>query len=182
MDDVVEQRSSDFSDDEIVESQIDVGSGDSWKYQLAVTVAENYRCKCYTLGSATIVFRSCGRNDCTIARSVFFYLFKVCKRLATNYAKEYRSLHGEAQGVIMSFSHGFISGVADALQSQRLELMIVESKALKDDWASFIDGVKERKFRSYDFQPNAYSEGVTEGKRALNNTYVTDNSRYIDTK
>lgn len=168
-------------DDEIPieETKADVGIGNKWKYRLANIVGRNYRCKVYYTGSETIVFRGY-RQDIVIARRVYMYLFSVCKRLGKAYVRKEKEERWSVEGVYNSFCAGFISGVDAELSKQCTELMIIIPQAIEDDYKAFSAnfGKKNTNIESTDW--DAYKNGETEGKRALNAQYIDDNSKYIE--
>lgn len=165
---------------EIEEVRADVGTGNSWKYELSNVVARNYRCKNYYHGSDVMVFHGY-RQDIVIARRVYMYLFSVCKRLGKAYVrKEKEGGRWSIDGVYNSFCAGFIHGVDTELSKQCTELMIVTPTPVIEEYKEFSAkfGQKDTNVQMTDYR--AYDEGEIEGKRALNAQYVDDNSKYID--
>ena len=165
----------------IEEVRADVGTGNKWKYQLSNVIAKNYRCKNYYHRSDTIVFHGY-RQDIMIARRVYMYLFSVCKRLARAYVKKVKEEEDRysMEGVYNSFCAGFISGVDAELSRQCTELMIITPKEVEEEYKTFSEkfGKKNTNISMTDYE--AFGEGETEGKRALNAQYIDDNSRYIE--
>ena len=76
-------------EEDIEQVVADVGTGNKWKYDLSVAVADNYACKTFSYEAEMIVFYGY-KADVLIARRVFTYLFKVGNRLANQYVKKYR--------------------------------------------------------------------------------------------
>lgn len=152
----------------------DVGTGNKWKYQLSVVVADNYACKTYSHGSEMIVFYGY-KADVLIARRVFIYLFKVGNRLANQYVKQYREeVYRNASGVYNSFVSGFIDGVRKELEKQCTALALVVQPEVQESWEVF-----SSKFKTVDrsvsaIDDTAYQTGWVEGKRALNAQYLED--------
>ena len=163
------------------EIRADVETGNKWKYNLANIIAKNYRCKCYYHGAEMIVFYGY-RQDIIIARSVYMYLFNVCKRLGRAYERKMRETRYTAEGVYNSYCAGFISGVDSELSKQCRELMIITPQKVEDGFkaraAKF--GTKNTDIGISTFHGGAYTAGVKEGKNALNARYVEDKSGYIE--
>lgn len=154
-----------------MELTCDVGTGNKWKYELASVVARNYCCKVYYKGSERIIFYGY-KSDIIIARRMFSYLFEVGCRLARTYSAAERERRGCAEGVYNSYCLGFIEGVKSQLEKQCTALALVvpvkveeEYKEMSAGWGTVDSSLQLRNI-------NAYYEGETEGKRALNSRYV----------
>lgn len=153
----------------------DVGKGKKWKYNLAQAVADNFACKAFFVGSERVVFFGY-EADVVAARRVFVYLFKVGDKLANQWTKQRRERYGTADGVYNSFVAGFVTGVRSELEKQCVALAIVTQPKVEKDWAAFTEGFGEKNtsLQISTFDRNAYSEGIVEGKRALNAQFLED--------
>lgn len=152
----------------------DVGTGNKWKYQLSVVVADNYACKTYSHGSEMIVFYGY-KADVLIARRVFVYLFKVGNRLANQYVKQYREeICSYASGVYNSFVSGFTDGVRKELEKQCTALALVVQPEVQESWEVFSSSFKTVNRNVSAIDDTAYQSGWVEGKRALNAQYLEE--------
>lgn len=178
----IEEVTGEPKEEEIEETLVDVGTGNSWKYALAFGIADNYCCKCYASGSEKFYFRGY-RSDIMIARQVFAYLFSVCKRLGKAYEREYRkNTVGSAEGVFNSYCAGFVQGVKSELAKQCRALALVTPKPVEEDWKGYSEKFKtmnaSERLSMSDYE--AYEKGERDGKDALNAQYIAENGKYIE--
>lgn len=178
----IEEVTGKPKEEEIEETLVDVGSGNSWKYALAFGIADNYCCKCYASGSERFYFRGY-RSDIMIARQVFAYLFSVCKRLGKAYEREYRkNTCGSAEGVYNSYCAGFVQGVKSELEKQCRALALVTPPPVAEDWESYAKEFKTMNASSKlsNTDDEAFDKGERDGREALNAQYIDDNGKYIE--
>lgn len=117
--------------DTIEETEVEVPKGKKWKYNLAHTVAKNFRCKVYYVGSHQIVFYGYS-VDTEIAAQTFKYLFSVGNKAAASYYNKHRGYSGA--GLTNSFLIGYLHGVSSVLDKQCTALMIVTPKEVADSY------------------------------------------------
>lgn len=159
-------------EEDIEQVVADVGTGNKWKYDLSVAVADNYACKTFSHGAEMIVFYGY-KADVLIARRVFTYLFKVGNRLANQYVKKYRDEQwGSAAGIYNSFVSGFTAGVRKELEKQCTALALVVQPEVEEAWNVYSASFKTVNRSVAAIDDMAYREGIIEGKRALNAQYL----------
>lgn len=158
-------------EEDVEQTVADVGKGKKWKYGLADVIANNFACKCFSVGTEQVVFYGYKANIIS-ARRVYVYLLKVGDRLAKSYAKKYREDNGGADGIYNSFCLGFVGGIRKELEKQCTALSIVVQPKVEEEWKKFSEsfGVRNSTIKLNDRE--AYEEGFVEGKRALNATYL----------
>ena len=145
-----------------------------WRWNLAVVVAKAFRCETYQHGidMRHVVFRFHGyAADAACAALTFNYLYRQGNRLATREERAFRAQHGWANGVYNSFVIGFIAGVRDELEAQSKELMIVESKEVKESYAEYVRNgqftTMRRTLSTASFHSGSYSNGRIAGQDAV---------------
>lgn len=157
--------------EEIDQCIADVGTGNKWKYSLAEVLARSYCCKVYYHGSENVVFYGY-KSDIVIARRVFCYLYDVGNKLARTYTKVQRETWGEARGVYNSFCNGFVHGVDEQLSKHCKALMLITPQEVQESFNTFSEAFKKMNHSIDTTDADAYHEGKTEGKRALNAQYI----------
>lgn len=159
-------------EEDIEQVVADVGTGNKWKYDLSVAVADNYVCKTFSCGAKMIVFYGY-KADILIARRVFTYLFKVGNLLANRYVKKYREEQwGSAAEIYNSFVSGFVAGVRKELEKQCTALTFVVQPEVEESWNVYSANFKTVNRSVTAIDGMAYREGIVEGKRALNAQYL----------
>ena len=159
-------------EDPIEELSVTVGAGKKWKYTLADVVAKNFRCKHFYYGRGTIVFYG-HKVDTEIAAETFKYLFNLGHRLADSLRVKTYHETGSATGVYNSFVAGFCRGIQEALGSQCVALALVVPQDVKDSYKELTKNFNKMSISglrtcSNDSCSNAYSQGKSEGKSAIN--------------
>lgn len=123
--------------EEISEKRVIAGNGNKWKYTLAYIIAENFRCKIFTIGSDTLCFYGYD-TDAEIASMTFEALFKIGNKGANNY---YQNKRNEAQrngeyfygkGLKNSFLAGYLEGIRGELEKQSVALMVITPDEVKE--------------------------------------------------
>lgn len=139
-----------------------------WRYDLALIISRNFRCKVYVLGRDHVVFYGF-KNDTKAALSVFSFLFTVGNKLAVKYYNEYKKSHWDTHGVLNMYLRGFCQGVADILDEQCQALMIVTPKEVEDAWVE-----KSKSFRGsvnasvkVNGDREAYNNGRQDGRTTM---------------
>lgn len=112
-----------------------------WRYELALIVSRNFRCKVYVRGRDHVVFYGF-TNDTKAALSVFSFLFTTGNKLAVKYYNQYKKTHSDTRGVLNMYLDGFCEGVADVLDAQCQALMIVTPKEVEDGWTEMSKGFR----------------------------------------
>lgn len=148
----------------------------TWRKNLGLVVAKNFRVKCYMHGK-DVTFRGFV-EDVKVAVEVFTYLYALGNKLGSKKYHEQLKETGSAKGVYNSFVIGFLHGVEEALNEQCTALMLVTPKAVEEEYKIFAEENFKKKgqkalveFKGGQF----YEEGKTEGKAAVK-------SKQLDTK
>jgi hypothetical protein len=144
-----------------------------WKKELAVIIAENFKCKTFLSvgqGKTKIVFLGL-EMDVIIAKDVFQYAEIVIDRLAKSYVNKIYREGKSTKGVRNEFIWGFLKGLRDKFREQ------VE----KNDWGLILvtDALVEKAFADKNLRKgsnsgiapnfsgdlNARQEGYSEGQK-----------------
>jgi len=155
-------------DQDIEEAKMNVTTGNTWKADLAVIIANSYRCKFYVLTDNIYVFRGY-RADVLVARRVFAYLFSVGKRLG----KDFQSTNSATRNAYSSYCWGFVVGIRMELEKQCTALALICPKKVEEDWKELsksLESIKRKATRLVD--RDAYYKGKLDGIRALNAQFI----------
>ena len=153
--------------------EVYTGVDKSFKYLLANTIADNFRCKTYVSGNRRQIYFFGHEADCKIAREVFQYLFKTCDKSARREGDRAERKYGTRKGIYYSYTRGFCHGVKEALDEQCKALMIVTPPEVNNSWEDYKTkiGMKEmggnRNGSEDGFDRRAYDRGVTDGSSAM---------------
>lgn len=135
-----------------------------WKIGLSVIVAENFRCRTYTIDKKDVVFYGY-KEDAKIALQVFTYLYEVGNKLAVRYYNKCKKEGKETRGVMNTYLIGFRDGVREVLGKQCTALMIVTPKEVNE---SFDEMTKEWRSVKTTLRMSgdhdAYSNGKSDGR------------------
>lgn len=135
-----------------------------WKIGLSVIVAENFRCRTYTIDKKDVVFYGY-KEDAKIALQVFTYLYEVGNKLAVRYYNKCKKEGKETRGVMNTYLIGFRDGVREVLGKQCTALMIVTPKEVNE---SFDEMTKEWRSVKTTLRmsgdTSAYSSGKSDGR------------------
>lgn len=140
----------------------------AWRKQLAVLVANNFRCKCYMSGK-DVVFRGY-TNDAQIALEVYLTLYKVGDKLARQSRKDEKESTGSSsgKGLYNSFIVGFLAGLKEGFNEQCTALTIVVPKEVEEEFEGFSANFKEGKATRLNcVDGELYMKGKAEGKKAV---------------
>lgn len=147
----------------------------TWRKNLGLVVAKNFRVKCY-MCDKDVTFRGF-TEDVKIAVGVFTYLYTLGNKLGSKKYHEQLKETGSAKGIYNSFVVGFLHGVEEALNEQCTALMLVTPQAVEDEYKVFAEEHFKKKgskalvaFKNGKF----YVEGKTEGKAAVKSRQLTD--------
>lgn len=141
----------------------------AWRKQLAVLVANNFRCKCYMSGK-DVVFRGY-TNDAQIALEVYLTLYRIGDKLARKTRKEEKEAAGSnsGKGLYNSFIVGFLTGLKEGFDEQCTALMIVVPKEVEEEFEAFSkEHLEEGKAVHLNcVDGELYAKGKAEGKKAV---------------
>lgn len=156
----------------------------NWQGQLALAIADNFRCKCYVelyyktgarRRSKNVVFYGY-RQDAQAAKLVYEKLSETGNRLGKHYASrrqqelDIQGYQAELQKLFDTWAAAFVDGVREALEKQSQALMIVCPLKVKEAFEESISGSlkgRERGNRRYNDE-NARSAGRRAGRDAVN--------------
>lgn len=138
-----------------------------WKYALAHTVADNFKCKFYLNGKSRIVFFG-HKTDAHIAAETFKFLFNMGNRLANKLYREARDRYERTENIYNSCVMGFVAGVREALAEQSKALMVLVPEDVKKEYADFTRGFKvSHTSRPSAYRGDAFNRGRTAGYNAM---------------
>lgn len=115
----------------------------NWRFQLALIVAKNFRCKTYRKASQ-VVFRGY-KTDIQLALQTYLLLYNVGHRNGAAAYAVARQLHGSGKGIYNSYALGFLSGVRSAFDEQCTALMVVTPPEVEEEFKEFSKGFKATK-------------------------------------
>jgi len=152
--------------EEINEVAVDVPAK-KWKYSLAHTCADNFRCEFFMNGKHRFVFYG-HKTDATICAETFKYLFNMGNRLGNKLAREARDLRGYADNVYNSCVMGFLAGVRQALAEQSRALMVIVPEDVKEGFAECTKNFKTSHTSAVQaYRGDAYERGRAHGYNAM---------------
>ena len=154
--------------EEIIESELFVGSGDKWKFRLASVIATNFCCKVYYKGKKIIVFYG-HKKDAEIATQVFRFLFETGNKLADRCYYEYYKKGLPTKGVKNQYLVGYCDGIKQVLGRQCTALMIVTPKEVTEGFEEMTKNFKIFKSTlSVRADNKVYEKGRTDGVSTAN--------------
>ena len=146
----------------------------TWRKNLGMVVAKNFRVKCYMLGK-DVTFRGF-KADVEIAVEVFTYLYALGNKLGSKKYHDQLKETGSAKDVYNSFVGGFLEGIEEALNEQCTALMLVIPKAVEEEYEIF--GKENFKGKQKGLMSvvagKIYEEGKIEGKAAVKSRQLKD--------
>lgn len=147
--------------EEIDTASVDVPAK-KWKYALAHTVADNFKCKMFLHGKDCIVFYG-HRTDANIAAETFKFLFDMGNRLGNKLYREAKARYERTENIYNSCVMGFVAGIREALNEQSKELMVLVPEDVKEQYADFSKGFRV----AHTSSPSAYrGDAFRTGKQA----------------
>ena len=153
-------------EEEIDTSVVEVGAR-KYKYPLARTVADNYKCKFYLNGKNRIVFYG-HKTDAHIAAETFRFLYDMAHKLGNKLYREAREQYRSTENIYNSCVMGFIAGVRDALAEQSKALMVIVPEDVKEKYADFSRGFRVTHTHSPQaYRAGAYNTGREHGYNAM---------------
>ena len=165
-DETLDEIKPEDSIDSIMTEQKHDSSLHSWRKQLAVIIARNFRCKCYMRGQ-DVVFRGF-KADAEIALSVYTYLYTTGDKLGSKSYMEQLKNTGSGKGAYNSFVMGFLKGVDEGLSVQCTALMLIVPQAVEEEFKQFSAKMKTSKTKAAAITDRGlYEKGKTEGKNAV---------------
>lgn len=161
-------------EEEISQIVADVGTGNKWKYELAEVIARSYCCKVFYVGHDRVIFYGF-KSDALIARRVYMYLFNVGNKLARKYVKDYKENWGynAPDGTFNDYVMGFTDGIDKELSRQCKALALVVPSKVQSEYKDFSkDFGTMNTAVSGGGNFDAYQQGQTDGRNALNAQYI----------
>lgn len=147
-----------------------------FKYALAQTIADNYRCRYYI---TSVGRKHCitfvGRTvDATAASLIFNKLYEAVNDYANSQSRQYR---GHGAGLYGNYfnSHAiaFIDGIKAELEKQSKELMLVRPKEVDDSFEEITAGFRRQKNTGMtSFGHVNYEAGVQAGRDAIRSNRI----------
>lgn len=132
-----------------------------WKYRLASTISNNFRCKTLMYGHDEVAFYGY-EDDAKIALQVFTYLYEAGNRLAIRYYNQCRKNGEMTKGVMNTYLMGFNNGISSVLEKQCKALMIITPQEVID---SFEEKTKGWKTSTVSVSAQKNSAAFNAGKR-----------------
>ena len=157
--------------DAIVIKQAQHPGNKGFRTQLAVILAENFRCKAFmTNGIVTFIGYEADVNVCT---EVFNYAYKVACAGARKIKREYQLAGYSITGVKNSYFFGFCAGIKEVLDQQCRALMIVTPQEVVDALKSRINGGTYRGgMKSAAYDPYSEHMGRHDGKAVMHSRQI----------
>ena len=157
--------------DAIVIKQAQHPGNRGFRTQLAVILAENFRCKAFmTNGIVTFIGYEADVNVCT---EVFNYAYKVACKNARKIKHDYQLAGYSITGVKNSYFFGFCAGIKEVLDQQCRALMIVTPQEVVDALKSRINGGTYRGgMKSTAYDPYSEQMGRCDGKAVMHSRQI----------
>lgn len=130
------------ADYELTEDTTLVGGTKKWRFMLAQVVAENFRCKLFTINNHVTFYGYA--TDVEVAKQTYEYLFNVAHKAGCRERDAVHRVLGTSAGVYNSYCLGFTDGVKSALEKQCTELMLVTPKEVTEGFENRVSGLKTR--------------------------------------
>ena len=143
----------------------------AWRKQLALIVANNFRCKTY-IQNSDIVFRGY-TQDAKIALDVYLNLYTIGNKLAGQAYAEQKAETGSGKGAYNSFVLGFMKGIQEGLGEQSTALMVIVPKEVEEEFEEYSKDFKTSRGMNVDgVNSKTYEKGKREGKAAVKSRQV----------
>lgn len=159
---------------EIAQVEYHTGIDKSFKYSLARVVADNFRCECWWLGKAYVVFLGY-KPDAEVAKATFEFLFKTCEKGARRECRKAYKERGTETGVYFSYTRGFVVGIKEKLDAQCVALAVVTPQEVTTEFKAQTEGFKTLgKYRAGNeqFSKSHYVQGKRDGRAAMNSRAI----------
>lgn len=161
---------------EIAQVRYHTGIDKSFKYSLARVVADNFRCECWWLGKAYVVFLGY-KPDAEVAKATFEFLFKTCEKGARRECRKAYKEYGTETGVYFSYTRGFVAGIKEKLDAQCVALAVVTPQEVKTEYKTITSGptfkkIGEGRNNGGGFSRNHYDQGKRDGRAAMNSRAI----------
>lgn len=166
----------DTTKDEITTSEFNTGTGNKWKYSLAMVIADNFCCKVYVKNTSIIVFYGYKKNS-DVACEVFKFLYNVGNRLADRHYFERYNNGLNTKGVKNSFLVGYVMGIKSVLEKQCRALMIVTPEEVKEEYKKHVQNMNMKKKNAstrYNSNSKSYDDGYKRGRETAQSRYIED--------
>lgn len=142
----------------------------SWVATLAITIANEMRCKVLASAGRTMDIKFVGfEEDVAMCKHVFNFAVDFVHKNGISKSIEYRKEHGTAKGFRESYAYGFINGLQEQYDANK--------KSNKEDWGLVLVTPKEvedkvnelsrgkRTLRQNVSRTDAYESGKEDGKK-----------------
>ena len=147
------------------------GGRGKWRYQLAVIIARNFRCKTWLLGK-NIIFLGF-KNDANIALQTFTFIYKTGMTLAGRVYAEHQKLGKSTKNVLNTYYVGFLYGISEVLDKQSKALMIVTPKEVEEKFSQMTFSKNKDTNLNFDrFDRKTFERGKTDGKNCMNSRAI----------
>jgi len=163
---------SEFNEDkdEIVMLPAEHPNNNGYRTQLAMILAQNFRCRCIMCGNRVNFIGY--KADAEVCVQVFNHAYKVSRRLGQKREREMRQATGNAQGVFNSYVRGFCAGIKEVLDAQCRALMIVVPDEVDKELAERAGGKYKGGMRQSYFYSEDYNAGKRDGRNHMNSRYI----------
>lgn len=163
------------SDNGSIGEEYSLRSGRSWRFALAASIAECFRCRCFIDGPSVGFYGA--NSDRRICKEVFEGLYYVGNKLGLQAVRNYKEFYPRRKhtGVYDQYVKGFTNGVRNQLTIQAKALMVLIPPQVNTQFDLIY--TKEAKLRtppSMTHRARAegvartiFKEGYLEGKRAV---------------
>lgn len=165
----------------------------TWRFSLASTIANNFRCKVYQRESRkansrkdfNIVFVGYAL-DANAAAVTFNFLYAYGKRASGALVRRMKAEGRKTHGVSNAYLYGFVDGVREELEKQTKALMLVRPKAVDEVYevlASNMPKARQGKpkvvYSDWDAVQTAEQRGITDGHDAIRSKRIEGEKGYL---
>ena len=138
-----------------------------WKFDLAETLAKNFKVKWHLQNRKHIVFYGF-ESDVRLVVSVFNFLFATGNKLSCRYYYQRQKEGLSTKGIMNTYLQGFVAGLKDELEKQTTALMVVVPQEVEDAYAEYSADFRHTSYSiSYASDSRAYGDGRKEGRYAV---------------
>lgn len=165
----------------------------SWRFSLAYTIANNFRCQVYQLECKeanrrkefNIVFVGY-TLDANAAAITFNFLYAYGKRASGALVRRMKAEGRQTHGVANAYLCGFVDGIREELEKQSKALLLVRPKAVDDAYNELAEGWKQARvkkvkirYSDWDAVQTAEQRGIADGHDAIRSKRIEGERGYL---
>ncbi len=168
----IDNLDAEKKDEPIMRAIYNTPQGSLWKGLLGDVVARNYRCELLITSDYKSICFMGYRDDCTIARRIFKFLFDFACESSKKYCAD-NDIKGNTTSIRNTFCSAFVKGVASELDAQCTALALTVPQRVSTELTNIIDYNRKNKisFSNHNMSVSndygARKAGYNEGRNAV---------------